>query len=360
LHNDLAREQIVEGLAQELGVEAARQPDISIQILPDLMRATGRVFRFAKGFAEATTSLEETWNVLLDEFAKVPFNQQRVTALSGFLSGVKDRDAGLLQTLLEAAIADDRTARWFPALQAQSGIDEVAIDRLRRSFALKKAPVYIFRSLSMGKVTSGVADAQLASLLFMIDSAPAGNEIAIEILAMHIFGAEHSEQSETIRDAGRRLLANLSFEGEDGMRDHRAAIVAAHSLRGAEGEECARELLAKLIARSADPKVRVSNFHDLVVAVTNTHPKVALDSFLLGDRTNAQLSAKALRSITRGRRHPFSKISSQDVLAWCNVSPSMRFPLAASAMPLIKEHNGRIEWSELSPTGTGVCRAAWD
>jgi hypothetical protein len=309
-------------------------------LLPDLVRGNfHRGWNFGRGVAEGAGNLANTWNILVDALSKVPESERNALALQGFLSAAGVRDPGQTAALLDAAVSDPILGPLFPILQASVGIDESAARRLEEALKLRLAPARAYHYLT--RSCDVVPPGRLRSILLGIASLLDGYEVAVTVLAMHLYSAREAVASTDpeLIECGRELLRQCPFTRPGQRADHFLGFLADFCLRGEDGVKEAVFVCRKLKSALSDYRSYAFYYSGLACGLFRVQPSVALDELVGGQQGGGPRS----RIIDLGRKNPLMQAPAESVIAWAQVDPKVRFPLLASMIIPFQENDNRTQ-----------------
>ncbi len=326
-------------MAQHVSRLLVQEPELRHEFFAELFTEpqAHRAFECGRGLAEGASDLDEIWRELASQF-EAPDHPRNMVTLAGFIYEAHRRDAGFVQLTLEAAIESPKLAPALPYLQAQVGIDEHGIARLR--YAIKKGAVeaHNFVSIANGMVGDSPPEA-LGALLLDIAGLANGVEVALDILHMHFHCDPEAgrPRDPSLIAVGRDLLRRVEFSDRATLSDYGLATVIRVCCSGSEGDALAREICAHI--RRAMETIYVSH-HDLryvLKALFETQPLAALDIFLVPRPTslNPRLFEAELGSST-----PIDTMDPVVLRQWAANDPATRYPLLGLAISMFEQKSG--------------------
>ena len=342
----------LENIAAALGKNVAHEEDVFNELLPELVKAHGRLWSFGRGLAAGADDPTITWKSLVTAFGATPEKERNSQVLSGFVQGLGKRDLNLASGLLDESVTNDALAQWFPELQCGLALDGHALERFHQSLKLGKAPIWRFRNFANGRATDPIPGADLRRLLTAIASKPDGLDVAMDILHMRFFsdGQDKKTADPALVLAGRELVELLEFPNEEHNRDHRIGSIIKTCLTGSDGAIPARAVCLKfgdaLIARNA-----YAHDHDrLLQSLFDAQPLVALNVFFSGSASNQKRGIQMLLDASHHHQNPLDFVPIETLTAWCDVKPTERYSLMAGIVTLYAsgEDEPPLDWNDMA------------
>jgi hypothetical protein len=321
--------------AESIGREFGAQRTLLDQFLPEALQTTQapRAFSFGIGLAESGTPAEQMWETLKTSLADVPIEQRNATILGGFLHQLRKADADLVSSILDKTLADPDMAASFVYLQAQAGIDEEAIARLRKAIALDHIGANRFYVLASGVVGSA-PQGPLAVMLDELSALAGGTATALDILHMAVYclKSDGLEVDGALLDAGHKLLLRTDYSNSSDVREYRVQQTIKECYDGPAGEQGARELCRHLKQKIAAREVYAFNLDHVFDALFEVQPLVALDELMLNADTNDDDPIYGDTGLSR--RSPLEIITPSILWTWADIDPTMRYPLISRSLSI--------------------------
>ncbi|MBB4360626.1 hypothetical protein GGD65_001624 [Bradyrhizobium sp. CIR18] len=345
----LARAQAsVENLGRDLVVDAGA----FATLLPELIGGGGRLGEFGRGLALGAEDARATWQALVAQVRST--DRPNIHVLHGFLRGLRERDADLVEALLDGALEGEVLAEWLPELQASFPINEAGVARLRKALDLGRAPIDRFGSLSGGDVCALIPGPEFRDLISAIRVKPGGSRVALDILYMRLHSNTHAGKPllPEMAEAGRTLLAQHIFVPRSHQAendDHRLGDIARRCLVGMEGAPVAQKIWRDLKAALHASELYSWEHDELVQALFVVQPDAMLDVLVEGGDDDRKASIEIIDEITQQRQNPINSVADDTLLAWCEVDPVARYPFAAAIAPLFESGADKTpkEWRPL-------------
>jgi hypothetical protein len=343
--------------AERLGAEAIAGGGRAFQVLlPELLLGGGKVAAFGRGLASAAEDLRATWSAMVTALATTQTAQ--VDLLGGYLEGIHRRDPSLCNLLLDEALEQPLLARWIPALQRSTPIDDGALRRLHQTLQRDSAPVDAFYHLAYGRISDRISPAALQILLEHILNKPGGSPVALEVLAMRIhadLSDGHLTAPEVINFA-QSFLRSYQFGGtaatSSGHEDYALGTIIRVALVDERGRSIARRMSRDLVAAASRHDVSAHHYGETMGALFRTQPLDVLDELFSGDGDSLKHSIRVLDTLRQFRRSPMEQLGDETIVGWCDQDPVARYRVAASVSVLYRapEGDAPLEWTSLAST----------
>jgi hypothetical protein len=349
----------LESTARELGKAVAQNPDALRTLARELVCSGGSLWPFGLGLAEATPEPKAIWDMLVDAFENTPERDRRLLLLGALLSGIRERDHLLADSLLEAALQDKTLGPYFPVLQGNVGLADGGLERVKRSIELGIAPISVYANLAVVRIPDPLAAPDLRDLVLAIAAKPDGFDPAMEVLHMRLFSDRNDkrEHSPEILEAGRELLRRLQFVPKQGMSDYRLGNVAQACLRGAEGGAVAQDMIDNLRRAVRERKTQAGNHDELLSGIFEAQPSVALEAMFSGNPADRDHGINLIGRLSRHEKNPLDAVPVTELYAWCDVDPTVRYLMAGAAITPFRrpEETQPLAWT---PVALGMVERA--
>ncbi|MCB8818765.1 hypothetical protein [Desulfosporosinus shakirovi] len=346
---------IVEETTRSLGCEAAKNSDIFIKLLPDILSNEGhRLFAFGQGLAEGSDQPREMWQDFKEQLKKIEESKRNYLVLRGFLSSISKINSIISEEFLDAAVTDLVLAKVYPWLQSAVEINIQGIKRLKSAIKLRTASISQYANLSYLRTHESILDSDITELLVLISSEEEGVEVALEILFRRF--KSHTKQkdlSSVLISLAQDLLLKYQFlrgRNKNMLTDYKLGFIIKICFANGSAEINARALCKKLIKANENNQIYLKDFQHVIRELANVQPGVFLDEFL-GEVFNfspyiKQLFTKRIRSSP----NPLTQIDDELIINWCEINPTTRYPKVASTIvPYVKsEDEDRLVWSTLA------------
>jgi hypothetical protein len=337
-----------EANARELGEAVAADDATFVKLMPDMLRGGTRARSFGQGLAGASSQPFSMWTTLVDGLKQIVPEQRDITVLRGFLAEVWEHDRDLAQSILDSIFDQSVLVPLIVEVQTAVEIDERGIARLERAVGIDLVPIWTFKYLAYGGVASRLPGNRLKDLLLQIANRHDGYPVALEILYMRYF-ADRTGQCQydpELIDAGRELLRRIVFQSTEQGDGHKFADVVRVCAAGAEGGAIAAEVAVRL--RLAVANYETYSFHnqELLKALLEVQAVAVLDALFEGSDEDQKAGLQMFRNLSS--RSPADIIPCGVLVAWCDVAPKVRYPLASVIVTFNSspEESAAQEWSE--------------
>ncbi|MCU0735532.1 MAG: ATP-binding protein [Methylotetracoccus sp.] len=334
--------------ARELGRHCARDPAPFAHLWTELLGPNGhQAYWFGQGFAQATTDIAASWAGLHERFRGCDPIKRNASLLGGFLEGAAATHRALVEGFLDDAIRDPDLGSVVPYLQIAAGLDQAGVGRLLASLEVGLAPPRLYRNL-FGRTTDTIPPAELSRLLLVLSRRPEGYQVAVNILRTQ-FGDPQGNRGPWdpgLLDCGRQLLLNIPLANVEQNVAYDLGVIARMCLVGADTVADAQTLCERIRDAARDWRAPWNELDDLVKALLELHPHVALSCWLGGGTEDWTNITRQFLSITSC--NPLGAVPTSTLLNWANQAPGIRYPrLAAAISPFDKEEeDGAVAWSE--------------
>jgi hypothetical protein len=337
---------------ENLGKDVANDDEAFKALLPGLVRGGSRVSLIGLGIGNSTEKPYEIWQEFVTEFAAT--GEPDTGVMGGFLLGLQRRDVTLANKMLDEAVEHAAVGAYFPHLQARVAVDEQGVRRLHKALDLGKADITQYYALAYGRASDGVPGPQFRDLLLVIASKPGGLTVALEILSMRLVsnGIDKQEPVPEVAEAGRTLLDAFEFHTKDSRtdrEDRELGSIAKVSLAGDMGIPIVRRIVRKMMDAVGRYDIHAYDQDDLMTGLLRVHPKVVLDEAFSGDAEAREKAALAFVDFQRFHKSPLEVVPDDELVAWCDADPAVRYPLMAASADLFKrpKDNEPHEWLPL-------------
>lgn len=346
------RIQRTEEIALALGKAVASDENALHELVAALVTQEGRVRSFGMGLAEGAKDPRALWKDLVAQLARTEKEKRRVMIFRGFLSALYAKNPELVSVFLDEAVGDETLAPWYPTLETAVEIDKRGVDRLIRSLVLGKSPMWIYRNLAFGRATDRISGDDFKQLVLAIAAKDGGLDVASEVLYMRLHSENERKEgySPQVLDTGRELLQRLKFTRADRSQNHHLGEISKACL-GREGDAVAvLQICRKLKGAISKYETAAFYYDDLLLGLFSVQPAAALDGILAGDEMELSLGIGILNDARRHRNSPLEAVSEDDILAWCDEDPKMRYPAVAGGVTILapNEGAGPRRWTKMA------------
>jgi len=342
----------LQNLAYDLGRSVAVESGSFAELLPELVRAKGdQVWSCGRGLAQGNVDPVTMWKQLVCQLKIAPREDASWVVFSGFISGLHQKNQLLAGSLLDEAIEDDLLGEWYPVLEAAVGtIDALGLRRLIRSLEFGRAPIRLYRVLEGGGATHGLTGPDFNKLLLRISDPPDGVAIAMEILFMRLsFNRDRSSPDELV-EIGCELMRRLEVTGgTDSSLAYRLQIVGRHCLLGEKGAATVREVCTKLRDAILRSEASAYGHRELLQILFSAQPLAVLQSLCGGDdAAKVKIGVRVLENSDLLHPDRLHVIPEEEILAWCDELPDLRYPIAAAGIVAIRHDTDGPHWTDIA------------
>jgi hypothetical protein len=338
-------------LAEDLGQRVALDDVALSAVLPQLTRGKpGRVAPFGMGLGKVASRRRMIWQRLIDALAQTDEKSRNAGALAGLLIGINRDDHSLCDEMLEEALNHDTLGSWFPALQTSVPISGAGADRLKRAITLGKASINSFQFLGWGRSSDPLTGKDLSEIILTIADQKDGFAVAIDVLSMrlHSDGDQKMMHPPELVDAGRTLLAAVSFDDRNNMSDFHLRTIANVCFLGPQGESAARSLCERIKRGLSDYSFTAYGHEQLLQIIFKLQPRIALDVFFEKQCAEGALNVDDFDDPSDRRKNPLDEIPQPEILSWCDERPTERYVTLSRAVSFHSNESGGISWTPLA------------
>jgi hypothetical protein len=316
----------------KLGKEVAANPKAYAVLLPELVSSKGQLFEFGQGLIDETNDPKRIWHELTEQYRKTPISDRSDLILRGLMSRIAEKDPELATKLIDSLVDDVDLAVLLPLMQMVLGIDQVGIDRLKKSLKTGLTPIGAYGYLEMGRASERAPAKGLREFLAALAKFEHGLRIAIEILHMRLHGdTEHKRMiDKDIRASGRELLKLLTYTGNESNLDHNLSLIVRKCLNGAEGGTAVKAICKRFKAALLIYKSNTSEFKGMLRGMVQVQPEAFLEGLLGG--ADAAKTVRVMDVMRFHRANVLDGIPDGALLKWCKEAPKERFAIAAAVI----------------------------
>jgi len=279
----------------------------------------------------------------------------RVDLLGGFLEGLAEGNGALVDALLDESLVHPVLVRWLPVLQRSTPLDERALARLHRVLDEDSAPIGQFLGFAYGRVSDEIPVSAFKHLVTAIARKPDGMAVGIEILSMRLHSDKTAKRPSApdVLEAGRETLGMYQLHRTEGRMQHEdyaLGTIARPSLAGDLGRPVARRLCRDLVIGVAAHTVYAHDYGDLLGSLFEVHPSDVLDELFGGRETSQRDGVRLLDTLRGFRQAPLDSVDDDTIVRWCDIDPSVRYPIMAAAATLFRRPSDQAphEWTPLA------------
>lgn len=340
----------IEHRAEDLGKQVASDAEALTALLPSLVEnRQGHLWRFGSGLAQSADHPEGMWQQLVAAFEATTASKRNVQVLCGYLGALHDSNRSLFEQLLESAMDNAVLAEWFPVLQTCTTIDESGCNRLIRALEMDVAEVDKYLHLAYGSASDQLSDADMARLARTIAGKTDGAPIALEILAMYLFGRKSAGPD--VAAFVRELMPEAPFAlpRHHQIHTHFEQLIKK-CMTGPDGESSAKALLRNLRTALDDHSMLSAyDFHDAIAALLEAHPIATLDELIDTKEHNPYGFNRILMMEDHAGGSLFSRVPPETLIQWCRNGDPDRWPRLALSIPLFDSNEDHsLSWSDMA------------
>jgi hypothetical protein len=170
---------------------------------------------------------------------------------------------------------------------------------------------------------------------------------------MRMLGNKEGGYSTAIISVGQELLSQIVFNYEDNNRDrmdYELGTIAGACLIDGDAAATARLLCSNLAKAFKD--YMPMNYIHLLESIAQRQPLVFLDCFLGNEEVSNYQITRNFAHPLKHKSNPLSKIADGVIIDWCEINPSVRYPITAASITAYQpcEQDDMFEWTQLSLT----------
>ena len=359
-HDVVSRYRKAELEAEELGKMAAVDDSLLPLLLNELFSSNNsKPWHFGLGVGQESKDIKSVLDHARQIVKDAETGKVNLTFLRGLISGWHKSDPKAVSAFLEKALVDDVWSAWFPELQLRIDVDDAGFDRIIKSIELGRAPTWQYRYLAMGCATDPLTVTQIQELVRRVSNlVDQGLEIAIDLMAMVIDCSK--EKNDKYRSelslACETFLQGINWDrypDSDDSTDHDMDVILEFMLNKVAFSTSQAQILENLLDRSrASKKKYVRNRGRLLAPFFKYFPLHTLDAVYVPDQDGKYHAALHLVTdpYRENRETAIRKVSDEQLVEWCDMSPPDRYIFAANGCRLfVKSANGttseEIEWA---------------
>lgn len=308
------------------------------------------MWAFGRGLAGASPNVRATWKRLVEELERTASEQRDIRVLQGFLSELWERDKGVAQQVLDAAMDQPALVNYLPLLQSVVELDSHGIKRLKRALSGGRVTVRECQSLAYGRSTEHAAGELLQELLLLIADQPDGVDVALEILSTRLDLDRCAQRTcdPALVETGQSLLRRVMLRNDSERRHYELSFVVKACLTGPGANRVAAEIATALINAATARDIYAFENDDLLTALFEVQPGAVLDALFDGDESKQKTSVRAFALLGELHTNPADVVPCDTLIAWCETDRERRYVLAASIITFTHrpDKRGSVKWSE--------------
>ncbi|MER9940382.1 hypothetical protein NKJ70_00345 [Mesorhizobium sp. M0092] len=355
--------------AEKLGEAAATDDLVLKAAVPELLRSNSsdKTYSFGRGVGKAIDDPLKLMNQIRAQIANSENDQISTISIRGIIAGWNEADPKAVGDFLDTALEDEIWSRWFVELQVQGSMDDRAFDRLLSAIADGKSPVWQFRYLAGGRATDPFSAEQVGKLVRAInDQEKDGCFVAFDLLSMVIHCAAEKDENyrndllqvcmEFLRVTDWKLV-----NSDNGGMDYDVDVVLRFVLSHTNSENEVGDILDSIVVNRRNKK-GYSSFDGakLLKPFFEFFPTMALNAVYRPDDEGSYSLAYEMVADPSSEEQDsaVAMVPLENLIEWCNISPSDRFPYAASTCKLFDMADDQNRAISISQTVVELLRSA--
>ena len=327
-------QQQIEEVCVSIGKEIAQDFALLDVHLPEMLKSDStRTLTVGTAIGQYCSEPKRVWEKAVD----IIFNSgdgYKFHFLANVLSGIAKQNRGVAEELLDRALGDVRTHKFFVSMQSMVGLDTAGCSRIVAAVSVDTIPTYSFRTLAYGGVTKGLRDGELLRLLSAINSREGGFAHSIEILHMDLYvkTRDKGELCDQDRDVARSVLSEVEFDKTDRQLGYNLGEVIRWALQSSVDGALARKICQCLKASVSSYKVSVFDFSDVLNKLSVLFPLEVLEELLPDQTDTLEHTRSFFGDLRRFKPCPLNEIPDSMALEWAQHNPGVRFEKLAAAI----------------------------
>lgn len=325
--------------AKRLGVDAAANEQLVLELLPDLLKSgvNGTAGNFGFGVGQSFSDPAHLLGKARDIVKQSEEAAISLIFVRGIVSGWNDTNASATSQFLDQAVSDSVWGKWFPELQVQINLEDAGYARLTKALDLGIAPIWQYRNLSWGHTPDTLSLEQIAVIVTAIASKTDGLPVAIDLLGMVHYSAAQKDKAyrNSLAKFCVAFLQKIDWSKiniDDGSLGHHLDILLDFAIASTKSANKVSSMLSNLIQHERS-KRRIYAFRQgrLLKAFFKYQPLMTLDAIYQPDKDGFYNTTTRLAG-NRADNHqapPIRAASDESILEWCDRSPSDRYLFAA-------------------------------
>ena len=339
-----------------LAAELLEQPETLLELLPQLSRGQhGMTFAFGQNLATHAAYPLEFLSLVVQCTVDIPLDERNYDVLSGFLTGLAQRDRNAVEVFKKKAVRSPDLAPILPPVCSYEGISGSDILLVIDALKAGTLPPWRLNRWSLGGVLTKVPATAVAQLLdAMFDHSADGFAEAVELMGMYAY--PEAERLDQLRPQVLRLAKNAAGLTVPGIRSHNRQRMDEHHFnrimdwmlsKGRQDPDAVSTslVLARGLA-DIDGMGSESLLGPLVPKLLADFPETVWP--LIGQ---AILSADARRSFLLrgilGDPRPFGRTANSIILqlpeetlfAWCHANPDRAPAFVSAIAPVLTSYD---------------------
>ncbi|WP_415717009.1 hypothetical protein [Maridesulfovibrio sp.] len=329
----------------QLAQKIALNNDVLQKLIPSLVSTRGNTSTFGQGLAVGCTDPEILWNHLLKATEDIPTKERQYDIFHGFLKGMRNRDLQWFDSKLDHMVDDELFGPYFPGIQCCFEDDPKSAVRLFKALDLDVASPFQYERLWAIKVENSTFSDLLSKLMLKEKGAIA----AFDILGMKLHDQKQNSVEDCIKILGQNLCIRLCEVQLDDNANYNLNEIIKKCFTHDSAISKTKELCDKIIEKSEDNIATAYYFESTIASLIKVQPKTVLTELLL----NYENGIRYFSWRTHHEKTTIDLAPLESVTEWCELDPSIRYPLVAQITPLFIEAEGGFIDS-ISPLATNL------
>lgn len=344
--------------SKELGLKlASTDNELFKRLLTELLSYSGtstNLFEFGEGCAQGTKNNRELLSTTITALEQLPEKERNLDFLRGQIKYLSKHNIKLTNDFLDSLIVNPTLKQHFVWVQLSYTIDPEAIVRIIRALRENISPIWIYKNLAYGRRHESIPDDQLCDILDLIWQQDDSQEVVICLLSMRFHGLKQNQDyivSDFLKKKSASLLALFNYSKESnnsGNKDYNLIQIANICFSEDTNKKYALTILKQIKSKILEHIIGRCDFPEFMSTIIQLHPMLALEVFI-GEGT--EVGCK-IRNAIKGRFDkkvsPFSKVDTENTLAWCKNNGKNSYPMLASIITPYQSVEKSMEWTPLA------------
>lgn len=343
----------VDAVCAEVGTALAEDSATLIRELPRLVSGqASRTNVTGEALANSAENPKTLWEQIVQVYLQVDEGERNYGLLSGFISALGKTQPELAAKILDQELDKERLSGEIVHWQAIIGFEHGGFDRMMRMLEQDWLSAYPFRIMGHGGTHKALNSKQMAHYLrALAERSDGGVDCAIEVLQMRYFGYRSDKEPvpESEKPIGREILSKIEFgKSRDGAHD--ITEIARGCLTAPSDEPIAKGICRNLRAALSSYETHGWNYQKLVRFLASEFPEAVLDELVEHGKMGRGFRREMFATLRDEGACIFSEADMTKVLAWVNISPTIRAPKLAKAIGYFHQNKDEktLEWTPLA------------
>lgn len=332
------------GIVQQLGVDAASNLSVVMQMLPEFVASTAQDFQsvFAESFAGALPpeQVDPVWRDMVQVFYEAPVTHKCDEMLQGFLTGAANARPEWVSSILDESVNHPALGTSFPALQ-HCHLDDRCVERLSQWIDDGHENLRVLESFHQTLLEAPRWGPATACDIYMqVAQKERGHGVAMESLMRMLWSyPEEKELPAELLKLGTHLLSNLQFSDQTQNYVFRVTTIAKKCLHQMESPELARCLCLQLVSAGENHESSLWDYCELAEVLLKFQPDIALEAFVGAQESYLGRTLLTGMSIHSDKSNPINSVPTETLKRWVAQAPTTRAPLVASEIKLTDDRS---------------------